>query len=257
MKDVILYNFTPFGFVDKKVNIIKKSQVKDNLHVTFSSNDSKSRIIQIIGINKFGGMVQPSHWTNMTSTSSIIEINPSLKISSSKEGVLFQIDLDKYIKTRAILKLANDNTFTSHKNEPSKAKNTYITEKLDYDVVKDKDYVLVELYSNDKIKETRFHYQLKAIESKEETSIFSNDRNCIIHTKTGSLFQKNVLWIDKVKKFAEVKDGFHLSSVYQLQPYDLALKSKIEVQLKYNENLREHSNLGIYYYNQKILIGST
>ena len=250
LKDVILYNFTPFGFVDKKVNIIEKSQVKDNLHVTFSSNDSKNRIIQIIGINKFGGMVQPSHWTNMSSTKSILEINPSLKISSSKEGVLFQIDLDKYIKTRAILKLANDNTFTSYKMNQVRP-NAYITEKLDHDVVKDMDHVLVELYSNEKIKETRFHYQLKAIESKEETSIFSNDRNCIIHTKTGSLFQKNVLWIDKVKKFAEVKDGFHLSPVYQLQPYDLALKGKIEVQLKYNENLREHSNLGIYYYNQK------
>ena len=65
------------------------------------------------------------------------------------------------------------------------------------------------------------------------------------------MFQKNILWIDKVKRFAKVEDGFHLSPVYQLQPYDLALKGKIEVQLKYNENLREHSNLGIYYFNQK------
>ena len=85
----------------------------------------------------------------------------------------------------------------------------------------------------------------------EREIIFSNDRNCIVNTKTGSLFQKNVLWVDKVKKFAKIKEGFHLSPVYQLQPYDLALKGKIEVQLKYDENLREHSNLGIYYYNQK------
>ena len=148
------------------------------------------------------------------------------------------------------MKLANDNTFTSYKMNQIRP-NTYITEKLDHDVVKDMDHVLVELYHKDKIKETRFHYQLKAVDSKEEISIFSNDRNCIINTKTGSLFQKNVLWIDKVKKFVEVKDGFHLSPVYQLQPYDLALKGKIEVQLKYDENLREHSNLGIYYYNQK------
>ena len=151
MKDVILYNFTPFGFVDKKVNIIEKSQVKDNLHITFSSNDSKNRIIQIIGINKFGGMVQPSHWTNMTSTSSILEINPSLKISSSKEGVLFQIDLDKYIKTRAILKLANDNTFTSYKMNQIRP-NTYITEKLDHDVVKDMDHVLLSYTAMTKLK---------------------------------------------------------------------------------------------------------
>ena len=54
-----------------------------------------------------------------------------------------------------------------------------------------------------------------------------------------------------MKVYAPIKNGFHLSPVYQLQPYDLALKGKFQVGIKYSKNLVEHSNLGIYYYDRK------
>ena len=60
-----------------------------------------------------------------------------------------------------------------------------------------------------------------------------------------------MIWIDNVKEFAPVKDGFHLSPVYQIQPFDLAIKNKFRVGIRYDRDLVEHSNLGIYYYDRK------
>jgi len=59
------------------------------------------------------------------------------------------------------------------------------------------------------------------------------------------------VWIDQVTEFAPVNKGFHFSSVYQLQPYDLALKGKFQIGIRYSNDLVEHSNLGIYFYNPK------
>ena len=250
IKKAILYNFTQFGFVDQQIEIINSTQVKNNLHITFPAKYINNRIIQILGVNQLGGMVQPFHWTTIKPNISVIDIHPSLKISNSENGILFQIDIDQYIETKAILKLANDNTFTSYKLNQIRP-NTFISEKLNHNVVKNMNHILVELSNKDNIKETRFHYQLKPVEPGQEDIIFSYDRNCIIRTKKGSLYQKNVLWIDKVKKFVKIKNGFHVSPVYQLQPYDLALKGNIEIKLKYDQDLSEHSNLGIYYYDRK------
>ena len=67
----------------------------------------------------------------------------------------------------------------------------------------------------------------------------------------GTFFQNNVIWIDHVKKHAKINYGYHLSPVYQLQPFDLALKGKFQVGIRYSRDLVEHSNLGIYYYDPK------
>lgn len=250
IKEAVLYSFTPFGFVDQKINIISKTQVKNNLHVTFPSKLTSNRIIQILGINQLGGMIQPSHWTKLEPSIKVIDIYPDLKISNTEHGLLFQVDIDQYAKTNVSLKLANENTFNSYKMNQIRP-TTFISDKLDHDVVNNMTHIVVELFHNENVKETRFHFQLKTIAPGEEEIIFSNDRNCKIKTKPGSFYQKNTIWVDKVEKFAPIKDGYHVSPVYQLQPYDLALKGKIEVELLYNRDLSEHSNLGIYYYDNK------
>ena len=42
-----------------------------------------------------------------------------------------------------------------------------------------------------------------------------------------------------------------MSPVYQLQPFDLALKGSFQVGIRYVRDLVEHSNLGIYYFDPK------
>ena len=250
IRDAVVYNFTPYGFPDEKVEIIHAEQVKKDLHITLPLKYIRDRILQIIGINQLGGMVSPYHWSSMTPKLSVIDIRPNLKIANTERGLFFQVEMDQYVPAQASMKLANDNTFMSYPLEQI-GPNTFLTERLSHHVVNDMKYVDVELSDKGQIRETRFHYQLTATGPGEESNIISNDRNCSIQTQPNTFYQTNVTWIDQIKEFVPVKDGFHLSPVYQLQPYDLILKNKFRVWIQYERDLAAHTNLGIYYYDQK------
>ena len=250
IRDAVVYNFTPYGFPDKKVDILHSEQVKKDLHITIPLSAIQDRILQIIGINQLGGMVNPYHWTTLNSEISVVDVHPSLKVSNTERGLFFQVDLDHYVPARATIRLANENTFMSYALAQIQP-NTFLTERLSHQVVNNMKYVDVELTYEGLSRETRFHYLLQAVGPGQEYHIISNDRNCSIETKPGTFYQTYVICIDKVKEFAPVTDGFHLSPVYQIQPFDLAIKNKFRVGIRYDRDLVEHSNLGIYYYDRK------
>ena len=250
IRDAVVYNFTPYGFPDQKVDILHAEQVKKDLHITIPLSAIHDRILQIIGINQLGGMVNPYHWTTLNLEISVVDVHPNLKVSNTERGLFFQVDLDHYVPARATIRLANDNTFMSYSLAQIQP-NTFLTERLSHQVVNNMKYVDVELTHEGLSRETRFHYLLQAVGPGQEYHVISNDRNCSIETKPGTFYQTNVIWIDNVKEFAPVTDGFHLSPVYQIQPFDLALKSKFRVGIRYDRDLVEHSNLGIYYYDGK------
>ena len=250
IRDAVVYNFTPYGFPDQKVDILHAEQVKKDLHITIPLAAIQDRILQIIGINQLGGMVNPYHWTTFNPEISVVDVHPNLKVSNTERGLFFQVDLDHYVPARATIRLANDNTFMSYSLAQIQP-NTFLTERLSHQVVNNMKYVDVELTHEGLSRETRFHYLLQAVGPGQEYHVISNDRNCSIETKPGTFYQTNVIWIDKVKEFAPVTDGFHLSPVYQIQPFDLAIKSKFRVGIRYDRDLVEHSNLGIYYYDGK------
>ena len=57
--------------------------------------------------------------------------------------------------------------------------------------------------------------------------------------------------INNAEATAPIEDGFHLAPVYQLQPFDLALKGEIQIGIRYDRDLAEHTNLGIYFFDPK------
>ena len=65
IRDAIVYSFTPYGFTDQKIELLNTEQVKKDLHITIATSNIKKRVLQIIGINQLGGMVNPFHWTDM------------------------------------------------------------------------------------------------------------------------------------------------------------------------------------------------
>ncbi|MFL2983317.1 MAG: M23 family metallopeptidase [Candidatus Neomarinimicrobiota bacterium] len=250
IRDAVVYNFSQYGFPDQKVEIIHSERVKKDLHITLPRNSINDRILQIIGINQLGGMVNPYHWTDIKSKISVVDIYPDLKISNNARGIFFQIDIDHYVPAKATIRLANDNTFMSYPMNQIRP-NTFLTEKLSHSVVNNMKYVDVALEYKDLSRETRFHYLLQLVKPGEESFVFSNDRYCSIKTMPGTFFQNNIIWIDQVKKFTKIENGFHMTPVYQLQPYDLALKGDFQVGIRYSRDLVEHSNIGIYYYDSK------
>ena len=250
IRDAVIYSFTKHGFTDQKVEIIHSEQVKKDLHVTLQLASIRDRILQVIGINQLGGMIDPYHWSDLKPKISVVDVRPDLKISNTQRGLFFQVDIDHFVPAKATMRLANDNTFMSYSmNQISP--NTFLTEKLSHNVVNNMAYIDIELQNGDLSRETRFNHLLQFVRPGEESIAFSNDRDCSIKTQPGTFFQDGVIWIEQVKEFAKVKSGFHMSPVYQLQPFDLALKGKFQVGIRYSRDLVEHSNLGIYYYDPR------
>ena len=250
LRDAVVYSFTPYGFADQRIELLTKEQVKKDLHITLKTSSLKKRILQIIGINQLGGMVNPYHWTDMTPQLSVVDVRPDLKISNTERGMFFQVSLDNYVPAIAKLRLANDNTFSAFKLEQIHP-NVFLSEKLPHHIVDNIKYVDIELSHKELSRQTRFNYSFIPVVPGSESIAFSNDRNCSIKSLPGSFYQNSALWIDEVKTSAPIKNGFQLSPVYQLQPFDLALKGEIQVGIRYKKDLSEHKNLGIYYYDPK------
>ena len=250
IRDAVVYSFTPYGFPDQKLELLHAEKVKKDLHITLSTKDIKNRILQIIGINQLGGMVNPYHWASYDPQISVVDVRPDIKISNTERGLFFQVDIGHYVPAKVKVKLANDNTFTSYTLNQIRP-NTYLSEMLSHQIVNNMTYLDVELTHKNLSRETRFQYQMQAVGPGQKHQIFSTDRICSIETKPGTFFQTNTAWIQEVDKFVPITDGFHLSNVYQLQPFDLALKGKFHIGIKYDRDLVEHSNLGIYFYDIK------
>ena len=162
--------------------------MKKDLHVTLPLASIKNRVLQIIGINQLGGMVDPCHWTDIKPEISVVDIHPDLKISNTTRGLFFQVGIDQYVPAKATLRLANDNTFMSYPMAEI-GPNTFLTEKLSHSVVNNMTYVDVELAHENLSRETRFQYLLQFVGPGEEYFAFSNE--------LGALFIKSVKTLSK------------------------------------------------------------
>ena len=70
----------------------------------------------------------------------VIDVRPKLKISNTRGGVFFQVEMDQYAPARATVKLANDNTFMSYPMDQIQP-NTFLTERLSHHVVDNMKYI--------------------------------------------------------------------------------------------------------------------
>lgn len=250
IRDAVIYGFTPYGYPNKKIDYVHSERVRKNLHITLSVDDAENQILQILAINQLGGMAEPYHWAPFEPQYSVIDILPDLDVSETNRGIFFQLQLDKYVNANASIKLANNNTFKSfglNQIQP----NVFLSEMLPHQELVDVKYIDAELSFNGLSRETRFHFRSAVAEPGNETIIISQDKNCSVQVFPSTLYQTNVIWIEKVKDHAEIDRGFHLSSVYQLQPFNISLRNEFNVAIRYDFDLVEHSNLGLYYFNNK------
>ena len=194
-------------------------------------------------------MVTPYHWSNIKSKISVVDLNPDLKISNTERGIFLQIDLDQYAPGKATIKLANDNTFMSYPMNQIQP-NTFLTERLPHSVVENMRYIDVELDHENLLRETRFNYSIRVVKPGEEQYAFSNDRDCSIKTQPGTFTRLMLCGLNKSKISLKAKADF---TCHRCINFNL-MTSRLEENFKgiqYSLDLIKHSNLGIYYFDQK------
>jgi hypothetical protein len=250
VRDATIYSFTPFGYPDLKLKNLHTQRVGKSLHVSIPLKDTENRIMQILCVNQIGAMASPVHWENYKTPASVIDLYPGLDISHTERGVFFQIKMDQYSSASAILKLSNDNTFQTYpltQIQPT----VFLSEMLPVQYLRDIKFVDVSLSHGGYSRETRFNFQPGIAEPGIKTVILSRDRNCSIQTVSRTVYAPTAVWIDKVNKHAPVDIGYHLSPVYQLQPFNHALQDSFLIGLRYEHQYSGHSKMGIYYYDRK------
>ena len=250
IRDAVTYSFTPFGFPDVKMSNIHTQKVGKNLHISFPIEEAKDRILQILAINQIGAIATPYHWSNYNSLKTVIDINPKLDIKHSEGGIFFQIEMDQYAPARVKLKLSNDNIFKSYpvtQIQPT----VFLSDMLSPKILENIKYVDISLNKGDLSRETRFNFMPGIAEPNMKTVVISKDKNCSIQTLPNTVYSPTAIWIEKVDKHAPIKNGYHLSAVYQLQPFDRVLKNEYLLGIRYNHRLSGHTKMGIYYYDEK------
>ena len=250
IRDAVTYSFTPFGLPDVKISNVHTQKVGKNLHISFPIDEAKDRILQILAINQIGAIATPFHWSNYNSLISVLDVNPKLDITHTEGGIFFQIEMDQYAPATVKLKLSNDNIFKSYpvtQIQPT----VFLSDMLSPQILNDVKYVDVSLTNGDLSRETRFNFIPGLAEPKMKTVILSKDKNCSIQTLSNTVYSPTAVWIEKVDKHAPVINGYHLSSVYQLQPFDRVLKDEFLIGFRYNHRYSGHTKMGIYYYDEK------
>ena len=84
----------------------------------------------------------------------------------------------------------------------------------------------------------------------ESVTILSQDKQCSIRTQNNSTYFPTVIWIETIENAVEVTGGTRLSSVYQLQPFEIPLKDSIHVGVRFGEKIKNKNNIGLYYYDK-------
>ncbi len=248
--EATLYSFTPYGFADQKIDIIHQEIVGKELHITISKESVNGKIIQFLCKNKLGALAKPAHWHGNVIVADMIELIPDLRISHNEFGVLFQVETGRFTEANVQLKIANDhtfNTFSLNQIQP----NTYLSDVILPHHLLESKYIDISFFQNEQSRDVRFNYQFGISNTKHGIRALSQDKRCSILTNKQTTYAPVAFWVDKVKKGAKVNNGFQLSSVYQLQPYEVTLKDTFKVAIRYEQKYALHTGMSIYRFDQK------
>ena len=98
----------------------------------------------------------PFHWSNYSTSKTILDVNPKLDIVHKEGGIFFQIDMDQYAPGEAKLKLSNDNIFQSYTVSQIQP-NVFLSDMLPPKILENVKYVDISLQKGDLSRETRFN----------------------------------------------------------------------------------------------------
>ena len=249
LKSIACYSFTPFGFQNGKIDLIKEISTGEDLRFRLPLKQIKNRILQFIGVNNQGAFSYPVHWAEGVKSHDILSIDVDLKLSHLNEGIILQVETNAYTDASISVFLKGEGLFTPiwvNQVRPT----VYLSEVLSPALFNG--VQTIEVLLKDQIeRKIQFNIAPKLATPENSVYVFSRDQMCSIGTTKNSVYDSTILWIDTVEKSAPIKSGVHLSKVYQLQPFEILLKDSIKIGVRFSNQYNHEDGLGLYYYNQK------
>jgi len=243
------YSYTAYGYPDEELTIIKSKKDRSGLRIQLPKSKLGKHGVSFIVKNKLGVYGSPLTWHDPNAERRLTEMDVDITFSSIEHKIIAQVKTNGFTSGNTSLRILKEDEYISI--PLTKIQPTVYTS----------DLLLPSLFTKTKRIDAFFDGEIERIiqvnldpivaSPSKQTSIVSNDKNCSIQITNNSLYDTSLVWIEKINHPVEPKGGTRLSSVYQLQPFELALKDTIRIGIRYSNHIKNMKNISLYYYNQK------
>ena len=243
------YSYTAYGYPDEELTIIKSKKDRSGLRIQLPKSKLGKHGVSFIVKNKLGVYGSPLTWHDPNAERRLTEMDVDITFSSIEHKLIAQVKTNGFTSGNTSLRILKEDEYISI--PLTKIQPTVYTS----------DLLLPSLFTKTKRIDAFFDGEIERIiqvnldpivaSPSKQTSIVSNDKNCSIQITNNSLYDTSLVWIEKINHPVEPKGGARLSSVYQLQPFELALKDTIRIGIRYSNHIKNMKNISLYYYNQK------
>jgi len=243
------YSYTAYGYPDEELTIIKSKKDRSGLRIQLPKSKLGKHGVSFIVKNKLGVYGSPLTWHDPNAERRLTEMDVDITFSSIEHKLIAQVKTNGFTSGNTSLRILKEDEYISI--PLTKIQPTVYTS----------DLLLPSLFNKTKRIDAFFDGEIERIiqvnldpivaSPSKQTNIVSNDKNCSIQITNNSLYDTSLVWIEKINHPVEPKGGTRLSSVYQLQPFELALKDTIRIGIRYSNHIKNMKNISLYYYNQK------
>ena len=243
------YSYTAYGYPDEELTIVNTKKNRSGLRIQLPKSKLGKHGVSFIAKNKLGVYGSPLTWHDPNSERRLTEMDVDITFSSIEHKLIAQIKTNGFTSGSTSLRLLKEDEYISI--PLTKIQPTVYTSNL----------LLPSLFTKTKRIDAFFNGEIERIiqlnldpivaSPNKQVNILSNDKNCSVQITNNSLYDTSLIWIEKINHPVEPKGGTRLSSVYQLQPFELALKDTIRIGIRYGNKIKNMKNISLYYYNQK------
>ena len=249
IKSVVAYSFTPYGYADERLTIQSSETLEEGKIITILKKKINRKAIQFMAENKLGTLSKPFHWIDSQNYSDYLNVSVDMDISYTDAGIYIQIQPEKIVDADFSLRLKGEyqyETIPLNQIQPS----VFLTKPLSPIIFEEVNQI--EAILNGSIeRQIRFDFPYTVAQPGSAVTVISKDGLFSIRSKKNSISRSTLMWIEAVHKYAPVKNGNHLSRVYQLQPYEQPLLNSINIAVRYSSKYKDRDKLHLYFYDQK------
>lgn len=251
IEKVTVYGFTTFGFPEKRIDPVSQNKDGPGLIVTIPTAAMKRLVLQLMCENSLGAFGLPVH-ASLVKPLDPLDSDIDLRFSTSEGGLYIQVDTRRYIKGNLSIHVVRKDAVVSvplFQIQPT----VYLSDLMNPAALNMADRIEIHIKSTSGADRVIRH-RMKPVYVPDGTEklVLSNDNSCSMKVFSTSLYKPSVIWIETVENApVEPVGGKRISSIYQLQPFELPAKDTFQVAMRIPEEMTGLKNMDLYFYNQK------
>ena len=243
------YSYTAYGYPDEELTIVKSKKDRSGLRIHLPKSKLGKHGISFITKNKLGVYGSPLTWHDPNAERRLTEMDVNISFSSIEHKIIAQVKTDGFTSGNTSLRVLKEDEYIAI--PLTKIQPTVYTSDLLLPSLFRKSKRIDAFFDGEIERIIQLNLDLLVASPNNKSNVLSNDKNCSMQITNNSLYDTSLVWIEEINHPVEPKGGTRLTSAYQLQPFELALRDTVRIGIRYNNQIKDMRNISLYYYNQK------